>query len=408
MLQLQQYNTIVNTHKLQRNIPILYLVNFMTGLLFTIPIWVAFEQRFLTYSQMAILESAAFLVTTIFEVPTGALADIIGRKKTIVLGFLIISFGYIFEGFSVTAAQMIIGIMVYAVGGALVSGADTALAYDTYKQLNKTDQFPKFIARGLIIYRVGIIIATFLGGYLYSVNPGIPYIARGLAVFLAIPLYFFIREPTIVNEKFSLVTYIQQTKDGVKQIVKDTHTKLLSLYYILVGGITWSCLYYFNNTFARDVGFTEIGQGQLYAGIYIVTTLIILYLTHKRTSLTRPVVYGGFLLLMTVGLLPGVFATTWTAPFLLTAIVLAGGSRFAILDSYVNEEFDSRHRATANSTLNMLVSIVVFLLIATSGKLQEIYSTKLIFSLLGIITLLFLLPTTVALLRISRHTKDAV
>ncbi len=387
---------------MKRNIRLFYLVQFLTGLLFTIPVWVAFQQRFLTYSQMAVVESMAFLVTMLVEIPTGALADLIGRKKTIILGLGIVSLGYIVEGMAGGVAQIVIGIMTAAIGGAVISGADTAIAYDTHKQLGITEQFSKFNARSLILYRAGIIVASFLGGYMYSISPSIPYVARGVAGLISLVVYFSVQEPFIDSEKFSWVGYVHQTKEGIKELFKNVHTKTLSAYYILVGGTTWSCLYYFNNTFAKDVGFTEIQQGKLFSIIYILTTSIILYLTHRKKLLSRSTVYSGFLILLIFGLVPGIFASTTTAPILLTLVILAGGSRFAILDSYVNDEFESKHRATANSALNMLVNLVVFVVIISSGRIQEIYSSKLMFTILGGVTLVFLLPTKVALLRFKR------
>lgn len=381
----------------RRNIRLLYIINFITGLIFTIPVWVAFEKRFLNYPQMAMLEAAITLMTLLLELPTGAIADILGRKKTVIIGYLLYGFSTIAVGLSGNVTQMVSAFLVIGIAAAFISGADQALAYDTHKELKITDQFSKFIARNLLNYRLGIIIATFLGGFLYQIAPGIPYIARGLTNLLAIPLYFFIKEPIIDSQKFTLQAYVSQIKNGSKELIKNSHTKILSIYYIMVAGITWSCLIYFNNSFIKDVGFSETEQGVLYSIIYIITTSTLLYITHKKKALSRNIVYTGFILIMALALLPGIFANRLITPLIMIGIILTGGARFAILDGYINEEFSSENRATALSTLNMFVSLFVILLITGSGILQELYSTKFVFTLLGFITL-GILPITMKLM----------
>jgi len=42
--------------KLKRNLKLIYLANFFSALIFVIPIWVAFERRILTFTQMAKFE----------------------------------------------------------------------------------------------------------------------------------------------------------------------------------------------------------------------------------------------------------------------------------------------------------------------------------------------------------------
>ncbi|HUV47172.1 MAG TPA: hypothetical protein VMW29_03495, partial [Candidatus Bathyarchaeia archaeon] len=68
--------------RLRRNISLAYINSFVIALIFIIPVWVAFERRVLTFTQMALVEVFAAGITTFLELPTGALADLIGRRKT--------------------------------------------------------------------------------------------------------------------------------------------------------------------------------------------------------------------------------------------------------------------------------------------------------------------------------------
>ena len=75
----------------------------MSGLLFTVPVWVAFQHRFLTFTQMAWAQSAAFIIAIILQLPTGAFADVFGRRKAIMIGWLIAGLANIYVGFTSNA-----------------------------------------------------------------------------------------------------------------------------------------------------------------------------------------------------------------------------------------------------------------------------------------------------------------
>lgn len=385
--------------RLKRNISFAYISAFISALVFVIPIWVAYQRRVLTFTQMAFFSSIAYGITTFLELPTGALADLIGRRKTIMLGWLIAALSNIYLAFASSVFMFLIGFGVRAAGEALISGADTALIFDTLKELKRENYFSKYRARAGFIYRVGLILATFMGGYLYQIWIGLPYALMGATGLLVIIFIFLMIEPRIDTEKFTLKSYVRQTKDGFKELFKTNYMRKLTVYYTFVGGITWTCLYYFNQPFAKDLGFTEIGLSWLFGTLYLISSLLILVLTEKEELLTRNRVYLGFPIIMSLALLPGIFATKIIGPLLLLGIMFAGSSRFAILDKYANKEFLSKYRATAISSLNMLVSLFYIVVVGISGKIQDLYNTKLIFTLLGVMTLFLVWPSSLSLVR---------
>lgn len=399
--------------KLKRNVKLAYISVFFIALIFVIPIWVAFETRILNFTQIALISAICYGITTLLELPSGALADLIGRRKTIILGWLISGLGNVYIAFASSFAMFFTGYAIVAIGTALISGADTALIFDTLKELGRENYYSKYAARAGMIYRSALILATFLGGYLYQIWIGLPYALMGLTQWIAILFILLMVEPRIDTEKFTLKSYLKQTRDGFKELLKSSYMKKLTVYYTLVGGITWSCLYYFNQPFAKDLGFSEIGQSWLFGTLYLLSSLLILILTENDKLLTRNRIYLGFPLIMSFSLLPGYFATKILAPLLLFGNMFSGSARFAILDRYTNKEFLSKYRATAISALNMLVSLFYMIVVGISGKIQDIYSTKLIFTILGGLTLIFVLPTGLSLVKeykyyLKRKNKGVV
>jgi MFS family permease len=79
----------------ERNTKIFYLTQFSHALIFTIPIWVVFYLRLFTPAQIALINGITFAVQMLFELPSGALADLLGRRTTILISFIIGGLSYI-------------------------------------------------------------------------------------------------------------------------------------------------------------------------------------------------------------------------------------------------------------------------------------------------------------------------
>jgi len=78
-----------------RNTKLFIITQFLYALIFHIPIWIVFYEQRISISQISFLIGFQYLIQLVLELPTGALADLIGRKKTIILGYLSFSIGSI-------------------------------------------------------------------------------------------------------------------------------------------------------------------------------------------------------------------------------------------------------------------------------------------------------------------------
>lgn len=387
---------------LKNNIQYYYLYYFSTGLTFTIPIWVMFYRRVLDFPQLAFLTVLQSIVTTVLEIPTGALADLLGRRKTVLLGLMTSGIGVLGIAFSNTFIQFLIWQVVMGVGAALVSGADSAILYDSLKETGREDEYGKIAVKSGFLYRIGLVIGSFTGGYLYNTWISLPYIMKAVGILAGAFWVYFMVEPHIDSEKFSWANYVKQTKQGVKEITKSPYIRKLTIYYVLVGGITWSCLYYFAQPFALDFGYTDKEMGILFGFIYLLTTIILYIVTSVPNLLSRERVYIGFPILMMLSFLPAYFVPKLAAPLLILGVQLAGSGRFAILDKYTNKEFEPKNRSTANSTINMLIEIFMVIVVQAGGYIQGIYNTKVIYSALGVMTLIFVIPFAIQLVQEHR------
>ncbi len=383
---------------LERNVRLFYLTSLLSGLIFIIPIWVLFERRILTLGQMALLEVVATSITMFLELPTGALADLWGRKSSAGLGMLLQGIGGIYSGFAVEPVQFIVGFLIAAVGVALWSGAEEALLYDTLKELKREETYAKIKSKASMLFQVGIVIASVTGGYLYYYSISLPYVLYGLALIGAAVAFFWMKEPTIDSEVFTLKNYLLQTKAGVQELGRNKQVLGLAIFYILVGGITWSAQIFFNQNYAVELGFTPVQAGWLFGLTRIMNSVIIWRLAHSAW-LNRERAFLLFAGLVVLAYLPAFWANQAFGALLLMTSTFASTARFVILGQYCNREFLSKNRATAISALNMGVSLFYVMAILLAGPVMELYSTKLVLTLLGAFALLTVWPLTRHLLK---------
>ena len=107
--------------QLRHNILKMYLLKAVLWFMVAMPIIVLFFQEHgLTLTEVMILQSIYSFSVALFEIPSGFIADVFGRKRTIVLstiftfiGFLVFSFFGGFYAFAI--AQVLVGI-----GGSLM------------------------------------------------------------------------------------------------------------------------------------------------------------------------------------------------------------------------------------------------------------------------------------------------
>ena len=149
-----------NNQELQKNIIKFYISQFLAGMQFTSPIIVLyFLSNGLSLSQVAILTSIHTLIIAFFEIPSGAIADIFGRKRTLVFAGLMAVIGSVTFAFSHSFLSFVLAEAFFALFISFTSGTDTAWLYDTLKNLKSQSKFKEISGRGSLIKSVVLFIS---------------------------------------------------------------------------------------------------------------------------------------------------------------------------------------------------------------------------------------------------------
>lgn len=187
---------------IDKNVKIAYFLAAMKNSWFWLGIWIFYYLRFTNYGGVGLIETILIVTLTLMEIPTGAIADLLGKKKTLILAFLFELAGGLMMAtapdFSVLAAS----VFVMCIGGALYSGTLEALTYDSLKQKGNEKDYDKVISKINSIGLLTLAICGAIGGFLYSIGPSLPFYANAAGYGMGLLLSFWLVEPMIDTDKF--------------------------------------------------------------------------------------------------------------------------------------------------------------------------------------------------------------
>ena len=127
--------------------------------------WVALlAARGFSVFEIGILESIFHVVSMCFEIPSGAVADAFGRKRTMVASEVLMILSILGMLCSDTFWSVAAAIGIRALSYNMASGTREALAYDTLKENGQEQEYDRFASMEMVIYRLGSATAVFCAG----------------------------------------------------------------------------------------------------------------------------------------------------------------------------------------------------------------------------------------------------
>ncbi|HRI05789.1 MAG TPA: MFS transporter [Candidatus Dojkabacteria bacterium] len=385
----------------QRNIKIYYLSQLFHSMVFTAPIWIVFYTlRGVSEAEISLIMTFAYIMQMVWELPSGALADLIGRRTILVISFIISSLSYISFFYAEGFIWFLVLNLIMSIGDSFRSGSEEALIYDSFKQDGKEEGISKVFANASAIYQGGLIFGAIAGGILYSFNPVLPSVTYGIVLLLGAISSLLYIEPKIDSERFTLKNYWLQIVNGSKEAFSSgKYSSLMSLFYIFVGGIAWSSTLFFNESLLVDLGYSDTVRGIIGGVLRLLNILLITYVLARGKYFSQRGTILMFPIIMLIAYLPGVFLNSTVAPLFIQLAMLATTSRFIILSPVVNKVFSSKYRATALSFLSLMIGFVYVTLTGVSAYIIPEFGIKTMYTLLGVFSLLTVLPLAYMLIK---------
>jgi len=325
----------------------------------------------LTFTQTLFLQSWFMLWGFILEVPAGVVADIIGRKQSIIAGLIIIGIGLSVYGITPNFAIFMFAEFLVAFGLAFVSGADKALVYDTLQAIGEGENASKVFGRMKSIKTMGAVIGPVVGGVIArTIGLNWPVILEGIINIIAGLIALTLNEP-IKEFKTNIKDYWKITKKGLKILFKNKVLRILAIDFVLTA-VLFRFFFWFWQPGAAKSGIDIIYYG-LIAAIFNGGAMILLTNTQKiertlgikRTILIVGIISG--LAIIGMGL-----TNNWLLMILFITINFSLQSiREPIYQHYMNYFIDTKVRATTLSSIAMIRKLITAVLYPIVGLLMD-------------------------------------
>ena len=260
---------------LEGNINKMYLLKAVKWFMIVMPIIVLFfEKHGLSLTQIMILQATYSFTVAILEIPSGFFADIYGRRLSLFYGSILTFIGYLIFSFFSGFNEFFIAEILLGIGGSLISGADSALIYDTLLQLKKDEDYTKVEGKNYGIGNISEGIAGVIGGFLAITSLDLPVYIQTFVLFFSIPISYSLVEP---ESSYKLAKSIK----SIWLVVKETFFEKNKLkWYIIYSssmGIGTLSIAWFVQPFLIEIETPLFYYGIIWAGLNIITGITSYY-----------------------------------------------------------------------------------------------------------------------------------
>lgn len=382
---------------LKSNIWKLYVIQALRWFMMVMPVIVLFfQENGLSMTDILVLQALFSIAIIFFEIPSGYFSDVIGRKKTLILGsvlgfigFLIYVLSYGFTGFLI--AELTLGL-----GASMISGTDSAILYDTLIQLDRQEEYAKIEGRLLSVANFSEAIAGVIGGFVAVISLRTPFYIETIIMIFTIPLALTLIEPQrhkYENEEGAFKGILKIVGYSMRH---NREVKWLILYSGFVGASTLTMVWFIQPYF-KDVGLPLAWFGVAWGILNVSVGIFSIYAYKFELAVGRKKALISLIFLSFAGyVLLALFHSLWAIVFFLL-FYFVRGINGPVLKDYVNRLITSDMRATVLS-VKSLVGRVVFAIVGPFiGYIKDIYTFKIafltsgsLFVCFGVISLIFL------------------
>ncbi len=371
---------------LRANLWKIYIYKFLSEFYLLAPILIPYYMASgLNSTQIFTVQAAYALSVLVFEIPSGYLADVLGRKQTMIIGAVLFPAGIGIYAFTGSFWTFLLAELVLAIANSMRSGCDSALLYDSLLAMGKESQYKKHEGKSFFFARIGSSLASVMGGLLALFFLRLPLIANIVTASVMLPFALALTEP-------------ERTKLRVDRPLRDilsiarfsmSHQSLRPLIFaaalIMSTGIIgiWAYFLYYE-ALGVNIGYF----GVLFALFQLSSAL------GSKTS-HRIEARWGFksslrllLLIAPVFLLLGLISSIWMIPLIMMNGYIWGFS-FPLLMNSMNRFISSDIRATVLSVANMAGSFSYVLLAPSFGKIVDVFSLSTAFILIAAYFLIY-------------------
>ena len=343
-----------------------------------------FQENGLNLQQVMILQGIYSFMVAVMEIPSGYLADIFGRKNTLILGSIFCFLGFLIISLSFNFWYFFTGEIILGIGSSFISGADSAILYDSLAESKKEDEYTKVEGVAYGIGNFSEAIAGICGGLLAEISLRLTWEVQVVIAALIIPFTFLLIEPKVHQEN-----KLPKSFRAIWQVVKFSllENKLLKWLIILSSSIGFATLSlaWFAQPYFKSINMPLKYFGFAWAFLNLTTGFSSINAYRVQEILSKK----SFLIFISLGIsIPLFFLSKSTAILgliMITTIYVIRGLATPVMRTYINDITPSNMRATVLSIRSFCIRVTFAIMAPLMGWIADIYTLKQSFLLLAII-----------------------
>lgn len=206
---------------MDRTIRRYFLYQFFFSLLFWVPVFIEFQKMIgLTDSAIYGIQSVYYVVFAFLEIPTGFIADRLGRKLSLQGSAAVLLLTQLFPIFMQSETGMMLHFTGIALARSLNSGASSAYLYEYLQTKSAPEQYKQWEGKARAFSLVGKIICWGVVGFLMKLHLTLPYWLTAFSALIALIYTGLLPADAVkrTKERLQFGTSLWQTLRGSNQL----------------------------------------------------------------------------------------------------------------------------------------------------------------------------------------------
>jgi MFS family permease len=374
-----------------------YLFRLLSTSYLFVPVMVFFpSSRGLDIVHVLLLGTIYCGTVIVSEVPTGALADRIGRRRAMMLGALVMVAACLVYFVSYRFWTFALAETLAALSMTLCSGADSAYLFDLLNDNGRVHEYPRREGTASTWHQGGQTLAFAAGGLLGAYDLALPYLVSAgvatLAFFVALSMRDDKPRAQVRRRLPGAGEMLAQMRDAFRAVGRQRRLQWVIAYSAIVFVLLRATIYIYQ-PYLQQAGYGLRATGLVFAGVYLLAAVVAHHsngLRQRMSSGTLLWLLGGTLVatFLILGALPG---GPW-AIGVLAIQAAANGLYSPLVKPLLNDEIDdSRRRATVLSVESMARRVAFGLFCPAIGQVMKSWGTSAGLTVCGVFGLLGLL-----------------
>ncbi len=367
-----------------------YLTSFLKNQTYFTPILVVFLQAMhLSFQEIFLLFTLGSVFSLIIEIPTGVIADLWGKRRSIIISKFVIFLAYLMFGFCHTFWHFVIAQLLLELGNSFRTGTETAYTFDYLKQnKGRCPSYTEVKSKQKIYARIGEAIAAAIGGVIAA-----RYGFHRVFFIAAIPAFanFLVCLSWEKIQELESTANLRQSLHFARQSLQDIcgNRQLLNITLnITMFSAVLAALSKYIQPYMSDAAIPVEYFGYIYTASMLIT-VIALYFADRIENKFGTIATINWISILAVipVLIIGLRYVSIAGVMLFFLVIIAENIRSPIANGLFHQQVNSERRATLGSIESLAKSLGKIIILPIAGYFAETFSFYTSILVLGAILL---------------------